>query len=388
MPLTWRKASGPDRGLARAARRVAASRWLRLLVGLEVLGGVAVPVSVRALVGGGHRAGGRAARRPEVAVAAVLAALAVVDLAVAFVAVAEALDRVARGGRSAREHRLHAAVAHHAGAGGDQLADDDVLLQAHELVALALDRRLGEHPGGLLERGRRQPRLGRQRRLGDAEQLGTSVGGGAATLERLAVGALERRPLDQLAGEQARVAALQHGHALQHLPDDQLDVLVVDGHTLRGVDLLDLLDQVALRGPDAEHPQHLLGVGHTVDDGLADVDLLAVLDPQARAARHDRLPLLALVRGDRHLDALVDLLDGDPAGELRDRRHALWRAGLEQLLDTRQTVGDVLAGDATGVEGPHGELRARLADRLGGDDADRLADVDQPVGGQAAAVAE
>src|SRR6266540_3093724 len=145
---------------------------------------------------------------------------------------------------------------------------------------------------------------------------------------------------------------------------------------------------VSPRGPDAEHPQHLLGVGHTVDDGLADVDLLAVLDPQARAARHDRLPLLALVRGDRHLDALVDLLDGGAARELGDRRHALRRARLEQLLDARQTVGDVLAGDTTGVEGPHGELRARLADRLGGDDADRLADVDQPVGGQAAAVAE
>ena len=34
------------------------------------------------------------------------------------------------------------------------------------------------------------------------------------------------------------------------------------------------------------------------------------------------------------------------------------------------------AGDAAGVERPHGELRAGLADRLGGDDADRLADLD------------
>ena len=62
-------------------------------------------------------------------------------------------------------------------------------------------------------------------------------------------------------------------------------------------------------------------------------------------------------------------------------------AGLEQLLDARQAGGDVQAGDAAGVERPHGQLGARLADRLGGDDADRLADADQLAGGQVAAVA-
>jgi hypothetical protein len=41
----------------------------------------------------------------------------------------------------------------------------------------------------------------------------------------------------------------------------------------------------------------------------------------------------------------------------------------------------------TDVEGAHRELRARLADRLRGDDADRFADVDQAAAGQVAAVA-
>ena len=48
---------------------------------------------------------------------------------------------------------------------------------------------------------------------------------------------------------------------------------------------------------------------------------------------------------------------------------------------------DVLTGDTTGVEGTHRQLRAGLADRLRGDDADGLADVDQLAGGQRAAVA-
>jgi len=42
--------------------------------------------------------------------------------------------------------------------------------------------------------------------------------------------------------------------------------------------------------------------------------------------------------------------------------------------------------DAPDVEGTHGQLRARLSDRLGGDDADRLADVDVPRRRQVAAV--
>ena len=45
------------------------------------------------------------------------------------------------------------------------------------------------------------------------------------------------------------------------------------------------------------------------------------------------------------------------------------------------------AGDAAGVERPHGQLRAGLADRLGGDDADRLAGPDHLAGGEVAAVA-
>ena len=85
--------------------------------------------------------------------------------------------------------------------------------------------------------------------------------------------------------------------------------------------------------------------------------------------------------------ALLVLADADHARALGHDRRALRGAGLEELDDTRQTVRDVLTGDAAGVERPHGELRAGLTDRLGGDDADRLALVDELAGGEHHAVA-
>ena len=75
-------------------------------------------------------------------------------------------------------------------------------------------------------------------------------------------------------------------------------------------------------------------------------------------------------------------LDVDRAGDLRELRGTLRVPGLEDLDDARQTVRDVGAGDAAGVERPHRQLRARLADRLRGDDADRVADLGDLAGGE------
>src|SRR5690348_16095859 len=47
-----------------------------------------------------------------------------------------------------------------AGTGRDQATDDDVLLEAAQVVLEATHRRLREDAGGLLERGRRDERLG------------------------------------------------------------------------------------------------------------------------------------------------------------------------------------------------------------------------------------
>ena len=93
-------------------------------------------------------------------------------------------------------------------------------------------------------------------------------------------------------------------------------------------------------------------------------------------ARRCRLSSTAVVADDGDAAAVLLVGDADHARRAGQDGLALRGAGLEQLDDAGQTVGDVLTGDTAGVEGPHGQLRAGLADGLGGDDADRLAELD------------
>src|SRR5690606_1554634 len=145
----------------------------------------------------------------------------------------------------------------------------------------------------------------------------------------------------------------------------------------------------------ARHAQRLVRGRRALQQQLPHRDVVAVLQRTVRA-HGQALPLGqlvqhhflgAVVRNDGDLPVPVGLLDADPAVALGDRRLALRGPRLEQLLDTRQTGGDVVTGDATLVERTHGQLRTRLTDRLGGDDTDGLADVHQLAGGHRAAVA-
>ena len=80
------------------------------------------------------------------------------------------------------------------------------------------------------------------------------------------------------------VTRLEHRDPAQHLPHDDLDVLVVDRHALRAVDGLDLVDQVLLGLADTEDAQDLLGVRRTDDQLVADLDVVAVGRPAGGSA--------------------------------------------------------------------------------------------------------
>lgn len=95
-----------------------------------------------------------------------------------------------------------------------------------------------------------------------------------------------------------------------------------------------------------------------------------------------------VVRLQNDLTATLGVLHLDGAGELRDWRLTLRRTGFEQLGDTRKALRDIgCRGDATGVEGTKRQLRLKARRWTVPRRADRLADVDELVGGQRPAIA-
>src|SRR5919109_675880 len=120
---------------------------------------------------------------------------------------------------------------------------------------------------------------------------------------------------------------------------------------------------------------------------LALEHLFPVLDEHVHALLERVRDLELVARGDLDLAGLLLPDDLDLAVDLGDDRLALRDPGFEQLLDAWQALGDVDAGNTARVEGPHRQLGSGLADRLGGDHADRLPDLDQLAGRKVAPVA-
>ena len=165
-------------------------------------------------------------------------------------------------------------------------------------------------------------------------------------------------------------------------------MLVVDRHALVAVHPLDLFHEVLLGLPDTLDLEEFLGIPGALNNGVTGPHLGAVGDLETSQAL-DQVDVLGAVIGD-HGDLTTTTLvlgDTDNAGDTGQGGLALGLASLEELDDPGKTAGEVLAGHTTGVEGTHGQLGTGLADRLGGDHADRLADLDGLVGSQRHAVA-
>ena len=191
---------------------------------------------------------------------------------------------------------------------------------------------------------------------------------------------------------------INDGHLAEHLTNDDLDVLIVDRHTLRAVHALHALNEVLLHGTLTGDVLAVLGgadledvlrVERSREERLAELNVISVCDEQGGTLQ-DRVRLLfgAVVRHEENTTALLGVLDHDAACGLGDRGRTLRGTCFEELLHAGQTLRDVVSRrGTTGVEGTHRQLGTGLTNRLCRDDADGLADVDALTGRERAAVA-
>ncbi len=162
----------------------------------------------------------------------------------------------------------------------------------------------------------------------------------AAGCHHCRIGLVELEAIDELADQHVGIAAAEHTHPPHQLADDDLDVLVVDAHTLGAIDLLNLVQEVHLGGLATLNAQHLARVLRALGQLRADLDAIALIDPQAGRSRDVGHPLFhVLAADDRLVAALIVRVDVDVAIE-RARISAGSRSGLRAL-------------DAIGVEALH-----------------------------------
>src|SRR5712692_3577058 len=235
------------------------------------------------------------------------------------------------------------AIGRHTGARRDEAADDDVLLEPAQVVDSARDCRLRQYPRGLLERGCRDERLRRQRGLGDAQQQRRSISRLAAAVHDLLVLLHEAEAIDLLVHQEIGVANPRHSNRAQHLTADDLDVLVVDGHRLRAIDLLDLVDQVPLQLLDAQDREDVVRIDGTIDERIARPHTLPFLHVDVHRSRHRILVARALVGlHDDAAHALDHRAVMHGPVDLGDDGLVARMPRFEQLHHPRKTAGDVL----------------------------------------------
>ena len=124
----------------------------------------------------------------------------------------------------------------------------------------------------------------------------------------------EAEPVDLLLEQEVGVAHIVDPHPAQHLPDDDFDVLIRDGHALQTIDFLDFVHQVSLQFLLAQHVENVVRVKRTIHQRVAGAQTLAFLNVDVDTALHRVFLLVAVVRSDVDLAlSLADFTEADHA---------------------------------------------------------------------------
>ncbi len=141
-----------------------------------------------------------------------------------------------------------------------------------------------------------------------------------------------------LAFEEFGIAGFADLDFLQHLPDDDFDMLVVDRHALQAIDLLDLVDEIIGQGLDAHDRQDVLRGRVALDQIIALLDEVAILHgdcPPFRDHIFDRFDAIVFRYDANALLGFVILAEFDAAVHLGEHGVIFGSARFKQFSHAR-----------------------------------------------------
>ena len=142
-----------------------------------------------------------------------------------------------------------------AGAGRNEVAHDHVFFEPTKPIHLTKRSRFGKHASRILERCGRNEAIGLERSLGNSQQYWHRFCGFTTLLDHALVFRFEVQFIDLITPQQRRVAGIGDLHLAQHLPHNDLDVLIVNLYALEPVNFLNFVDQVFLQVLRSTHFQ-------------------------------------------------------------------------------------------------------------------------------------
>src|SRR5215471_9722535 len=157
-------------------------------------------------------------------------------------------------------------------AGWNQATDNHVFLQPPQIIFTPVDGCFREHSRRFLERGRRDETIGGQRSLRNAEQDWFAERRFAILCQHAIILFLKHHFAHLATWQESRVAGILNPHLSQHLPNDNLDVLIVDRDPLQAIDVLHFIHEVFLQFIRSEHIQDVMWVGRPIHQGLTGPD--------------------------------------------------------------------------------------------------------------------
>ena len=164
--------------------------------------------------------------------------------------------------------------------------------------------------------------------------------------------------VDDLLFEEAGITRVENGDLAHHLTHNNLEVLVVDFHTLQAVNVLYLVDDVFLHGCRAFDGQDIRRSDGTVGERRAGTHIIVFLHKDLFRQRYEIFLHFAGLRGNGNFTVTAFYLtEGDFTVDFGNNGGIRRVTGFKELGNTRQTTGDI-AGLTHGTRNLHKYLAA------------------------------